>query len=79
MAKFVLSYRAKTKEEMLTTQLLTNINTTTCKEVADIGLNLTHFVVGVSYGGSCDITFKQVLGLINLAQDLLLFPESSRH
>ena len=78
-AKFVLSYRAKTKEEMLTTQLLTNINTTTCKEVADIGLNLTHFVVGVSYGGSCDITFKQVLGLIALALDLLLFPESSRH
>ena len=61
-AKFVLSYRAKTKEEMLTSQLLANINKTTCQEVADIGLNLTHFVVGVSYGGSCDITFKQVSG-----------------
>ena len=78
-AKFVLSYRAKTRDEMVTSKLLSNINTTTCKEVADIGLNLTHFVVGVSYGGSCDITFKQVLGLINLALDLLLFPESSRH
>ena len=60
-AKFVLSYRAKTREEMLTSELLSNINTTTCQEVANTGLNLTHFVIGVSYGGSCDITFKQVV------------------
>ena len=60
-AKFVLSYRAKTREEMLTNELLSNINTTTCQEVANTGLNLTHFVIGVSYGGSCDITFKQVV------------------
>ena len=62
-AKFVLSYRAKTREEMLTSELLSNINTATCQEVAESGLNLTHFVIGVSYGGSCDITFKQVLRL----------------
>ena len=60
-AKFVLSYRAKTREEMLTSELLSNINTTTCQEIANTGLNLTHFVIGVSYGGSCDITFKQVV------------------
>ena len=65
-AKFVLSYRAKTREEMLTNELLSNINTNTCQEVANTGLNLTHFVIGVSYGGSCDITFKQVVRYTSL-------------
>ena len=59
-AKFVLSYRARTREEMLTASLLSNINEAACQEVATSGLNLTHFVIGVSYGGSCDVTFKQV-------------------
>ena len=65
-AKFVLSYRARTREEMLTASLLSNINEAACQEVATSGLNLTHFVIGVSYGGSCDVTFKQVRVLEHL-------------
>ena len=59
--KFVLGYSGRTREEMLTNYLLSNINPGTCQKVAKSGLNITHFVMGVSYGGSCSITFKQKL------------------
>ena len=45
----------------MTSWLLSNINPGTCQKVAESGLNITHFVMGVSYGGSCNVTFKQKL------------------
>ena len=57
----MLSYKARTRMEMLNSKLLLNINPGACQEVANAGLNITHFVIGVSYGGPCQVTFKQKL------------------
>ena len=58
-ASLVMSYRARTREEILSTQLLSKINPGACNDIINSGLNVTHFVIGLSYGGSCHIKFRQ--------------------
>ena len=56
-----LKYSAKTRDEMLRQSLLSNVKQDACKNIEESAYQATHIVVGMTYGGSLDLSFTQVL------------------
>ena len=57
---FELTYKAKTKDEMINQKLLTNIDEKACTNLKNSHFMATHVVIGVTYGGALDLHFITV-------------------
>ena len=55
-----MTYQAKTKDEILSQQLLANVSFDNCQALKDGHFKATHVVIGVTYGGSMDLHFITV-------------------
>lgn len=61
-----LSYSASTRNEMLNSNILSHVDLSSCQRIQESEFEATHVVVGISYGGSCNLRFKKVCLLINI-------------
>ena len=60
-----MTYTAKTREENLHSNIFKKVSKDACQSIAqNDDIRATHVVIGVSYGGSCDIAFQSVSILI---------------
>ena len=55
-----LSYSASTRNEMLNSNILSHVDLSSCQRIQESEFEATHVVVGISYGGSCNMRFKKV-------------------
>ena len=61
-----LSYSASTRNEMLNSNILSHVDLSSCQRIQESEFEATHVVVGISYGGSCNMRFKKVCPLITI-------------
>ena len=61
-----LSYSASTRNEILNSNILSHVTFDLCKRIQESKFEATHVVVGISYGGSCNMRFKKVRLLNNI-------------
>ena len=65
---YSMDFKARTTDESLSSNILMkNVPYETCNKISNNGVRATHVVVGVSYGGSCN------LDLITVSKMLMLY------
>ena len=57
---FNLHYKSRTREEYLKPILYSEATDGACKKINESGLDITHVLTGITYGGKLDIEFEEV-------------------